>query len=100
MILIGEIQELLKNDKYPSIKTLIHKPINEKEKVIQYMKRSAIIAAAPAIVRDVLNPEIKIPELLLMSDGKYQWRSDIIYYVEKYDLELPEEFINHVLEQI
>jgi len=35
-----------------------------------------------------------------MSDGKYQWRSDIIYYVEKYDLELPEEFVNYVLEQI
>jgi len=100
MILIGEIQELLKNDKYPSIKTLINKPMEEKEKVVQYMKRSEVIAAAPAIVRDVLNPEVKIPELLLMSDGKYQWRSDIIYYVEKYDLELPEEFVNYVLEQI
>ena len=101
MILIGEIQELLKNDKYPSIKTFINKPMEEKEKVVQYMNtRSEVIAAAPAIVRDVLNPEVKIPELLLMSDGKYQWRSDIIYYVEKYDLELPEEFVNYVLEQI
>jgi len=99
MILIGEIQELLKNDKYPSIKTLIHKPMKEKEQVIEYMKKSKVIAAAPAIVRDVLNPEIKIPELLLMSDGKYQWRSDIIYYVEKYDLELPEEFVRHVGKQ-
>ena len=65
MILIGEIQELLKNDKYPSIKTFINKPMEEKEKVVQYMNtRSEVIAAAPAIVRDVLNPEVKIPELL------------------------------------
>ena len=73
--------------------------MEEKEKVVQYT-RSEVIAAAPANVRDVLNPEVKIPELLLMSDGKYQWRSDIIYYVEKYDLELPEEFVNYVLARL
>jgi len=39
--------------------------MEEKEKVVQYMNtRSEVIAAAPAIVRDVLNPEVKIPELL------------------------------------
>ncbi len=99
MILIGEIRELLKNDKYPSIKELINRPIPEKEKIIHYMKKGEVIAVAPAIIRDVLNPEIKIPELYIMSDGKYQWRSDIIYYLENYDLELPKEFIIYVLEQ-
>ncbi len=34
-----------------------------------------------------------------MSDGKYEWRSDVIYYVDKYDMELPDEFIQHVLAQ-
>ena len=63
------------------------------------MKKGKVIAVAPAIVRDVLNPDVRLPELFLMSDGKYEWRSDVIYYVEKYDMALPDEFIQHVLSQ-
>lgn len=99
MIIIGQTCELDKDSKYPSIKDLINKPIEEKEKVIKYMKKCKVIAVAPAIVRDILNPNNKIAELCLMSDGEYEWRSDIIYYVEKYDMGLPEEFIQHVLSQ-
>ena len=99
MIIIGHTCELDKDNKYPSIKELINKPIKEKEKVIKYMKKCKVVAVAPAIVRDIINPNNKIAELCLMTDGKYEWRSDIIYYVEKYDMELPEEFIQHVLSQ-
>lgn len=99
MIQIGQIREIYKDDKYPSIKDLINKPIKEKKKIIEYMKKCKIIATVPAVVRDIVNPNNRVPELFLMSDGKYEWRSDVIYYVEKYDIELPEEFIKHVLSQ-
>ena len=100
MIVIGQTREIYKDDKYPSIKELINRPIREKKKVIEYMKKCKIMAVAPAIVTDLVNPEIKFTELFLMSDGKYEWRSDVIYYVEKYDMELPEEFVQHVLQQL
>lgn len=100
MIIIGQTCELDKDKKYPPIRDLINKPIKEKSKVIEYMKKSKVIAVAPAIVRDIINPNNKIPELFLMTDGKYEWRSDVIYYVEKYDMELPEEFIEYVLSEI
>mgnify|MGYP001046517198 CR=1 FL=1 len=100
MVVIGLTRELDNDSKYPSIKELINKPIKEKKKVIEYMKKCKVIGVAPAIVRDVINPENRIPELLLMTDGIYEWRSDIIYYVEKYDMELPEEFIQHILKQV
>lgn len=100
MIIIGQTWEFDKDSKYPSIKELINKPIKEKKKVIEYMKKCKVTAVAPAIVRDLINPENKIAELNLMSDGKYEWRSGVIYYVEKYDMELPEEFIQHVLNQL
>jgi len=32
-----------------------------------------------------------------MNDGKYTWRSDVIYYFEKYNLKLPDEFVKEVL---
>ncbi|MDD7793338.1 hypothetical protein [Clostridium sp. 'White wine YQ'] len=99
MIMIGQIREVYEDDKYPSIKELINRPIKNKEKVIEYMKKSKVIAQAPAVGRDLINSNNTTLELSLMTDGDYEWRSDIIYYVEKYDMELPEEFIKHVLSQ-
>lgn len=100
MIVIGQTREIYKDNKYPSIKELINKPIKEKNKVLRYMKKCNIDAVAPAALRDVINPENRIHELYCMSDGIYGWRSDVIYYVEKYDMALPEEFIQHVLSQV
>ncbi len=37
------------------------------------MKKCNIIGVALALVRDVINPEIRIYELLLVTDGKYKW---------------------------
>ncbi|MPM39743.1 hypothetical protein SDC9_86377 [bioreactor metagenome] len=100
MKMIGETREIYHDDQYPSIMELIHKPIKEKEKVLRYMKKCHVDAVAPAIVHDVINPENRIPNLFLMSDGTYGWRSDVIYYVEKYDMALPEEFVQHVLSKV
>lgn len=100
MIIIGQTCEVYKDNKYPSIKDLINKPIKEKEKVIEYMKKCRIEAASPAIVTDLIDSKNRITELYSMTDGKYAWRSDVIYYVEKYDMELPEDFIQHVLNQL
>ena len=100
MIILGQIREIYKDDQYPSIKDLVNKPIIGKDKIINYMKNCKITSASPAIITDLINPEIKLTELYCMTDGKYGWRSDVIYYVEKYDMELPEEFVQHVLQQL
>ncbi len=97
MIFIGEVRELDNDKDLPSIHDLINKPIPEKEKVLRYMKKCRVDAVAPARLRDVIHPENKIADLFLMSDDTYGWRSDVIYYVEKYDMALPEEFVQHVL---
>ena len=100
VIEIGQTREIYKDDKYPSIKDLIYKPIKEKVKIIEYMKQSKIEAVAPAIVTDLINPDIRFTELYFMTDSKYGWRSDVIYYVDKYDMDLPEEFIKHALKHL
>ena len=100
MIVIGQIREHYKDNKYQSIRDLINKPLKEKEIVISYMKKCRITAAAPAIITDLINPEKRFTELYMMTDGTYGWRSDVIYYVENYDMELPEDFIQHILDQV
>lgn len=99
MIIIGQTFETDKDIQFPSIMHLINKPIKEKDKILDYMKNSEIIAASPAIITDVVNNKNKISELYIMTDGTYEWRSDVIYYVEKYDMELPEDFIKHIIYQ-
>ncbi len=55
MILVGLVRELDHDPSLPSIHDMIHKPTKEKSRIINYMKKSEVIAVAPAIVRDILN---------------------------------------------
>lgn len=97
MIEIGTFKEI-ENDDYPPFEST-DQPIPEKEIVLRYLKETPDVAAAPAILRDVFTGESLHMELLARSDGVYIWRSDIAYYFEKYDLKLPNEFIEYVLQQ-
>ena len=77
-------------------------PLPEEEKaiILQYLKRGKIIAIAAGIAKDMLTGEIIDGNLAYMTDGVFEWRSDIIYYFEKYDIELSRDFISYVLEKI
>lgn len=63
------------------------------------MKKCNVIAVSPSIKIDVIDRKTNVGHCL-MSDGEYKWTYDLIYYVEKYDMELPDEFIKHVLKKI
>ena len=96
MKVIGQVNEIY-GEQYPPLKALIHTDIPQKDKVLQYMKNAKVAAAAPGIARDILTNDYISGSLKVYSDGEYAWRSDVIYYVEKYDMGLPEEFIDHIL---
>ena len=53
--------------------------------------------AAPMLTRDFFTGEYSGGGLVHFSDGEYAWTSDLPYYVEKYNLKLPDDFIEHVL---
>ena len=33
----------------------------------------------------------------VLGDNEYVWSDELIYYVEKYNAKLPNEFVNHIL---
>lgn len=69
-----------------------------KSEIVQYLKSAFPFAAKPQCLVDVFSGE-RIPmESLEMTDGKYRWPSELLYYVEKYNLSLPTEFVEHALE--
>ncbi len=73
------------------------KPIAEKEILLHYLRSGKEIGACPAIVKDEITGEHLGGDLLLLTDGTYEWMSDIAYYFEKYNLRLPEDFVAHAL---
>lgn len=81
---------------YPSFETA---PINasNKEKVLRHLRNSKVIAAAPGIMKDVFTKQTINGEMLAYSDGEYYWGSEAIYYFEKYNLKLPDTFIDKII---
>ena len=64
--------------------------------IIDYMKSAIVYGARPEILYDAFSNE-KIPyESLVMTDGYFRWSSELLYYVEKYNLILPKEFVDRV----
>ncbi len=96
MTIIGQIRELNGNG-FPSLKDLIGAENKEKQRIVSYLRNGKVISAAPGIMKDILTGERTGREMLVYSDGQYAWKSDLIYYVEKYDMRLPSEFIDHIL---
>jgi len=92
--------EHIKNSPLGSIKENISaSPGAEKETILNYLKSGSVIAAISGVAKDVFTNEDIKGEWFLMSDGVYEWSSDIIYYYEKYNLILLDEFIRYVLKQ-
>ncbi len=93
--------EYTKNSSVGSIKdNLSTKEINYKDEILSYLKSGRHVAAACGSAKDIFTGERLKDEWILLSDGEYEWTSDLIYYVEKYNLMLPDDFIIHVLSKI
>lgn len=97
MINIGFYKENTNDATLPSIYDDINCFTGNKEKILKYMKKCRVLAAAPSILRDVISGQPINKELTFMTDGVYGWRSDLLYYIDKYDLKLPDDFIKRVL---
>lgn len=94
---IGLIREIFGSG-YPELRSLISEsPIDGKAKVLRYMKAAKVIAVAGGSAKDFLTGEIIRQPLTCQSDGLYTWRSDIVYFFEKYNMELPKAFIQKAL---
>ena len=94
-LLARPVLQISKNSQAISIFQLMRKEAQPwKADALSYLKAGKEGAIAPAIVLDVITGE-RIPiKLCTMNDGEYFWRSDLIYYVEKYNLELPSDFLS------
>ncbi|MDO3617322.1 hypothetical protein Q3O97_15835 [Ralstonia pseudosolanacearum] len=67
------------------------------EKVLAYLRAGNPFVVAPGISMDYLSGgKCIIGSLALLTDGKFVWPSDLAYYVDKYRVGLPPEFLMHM----
>lgn len=63
--------------------------------MLQYLRSGEVFAVAPGISRDVLDGSI-IGAPSQLTDGVWSWSGDLAHHVERYHLELPKAFVEHM----
>ena len=74
--------------------------LSNKNEMMAYLDSGICLAYSCGYSNDILNPEKRIgivPDIL--TDGRYLWHRNIIYYVDKYNLRLPKEFLDYAESQ-
>lgn len=101
MIILNKFDEFGKNMGFPSMQDFFEKSkYKNQEIIIDYLNNGLITMTQASYARDVFTGEVINKEKTFMNDGVYAWNSDLVYYVERYNLKLPDEFETHVLKQI
>jgi hypothetical protein len=72
-------------------------PSYDRETLLAYLKTGEPRLVAAGVETDVLSKEKKIiGPMRILSDGKWHWPASLVYYLENYNLQLPQEFISYV----
>ncbi len=69
----------------------------DERKLISYLKKGTIFIVCLGFARDVLDEAAGFtapPHIF--TDGVWAWPGDLRYYVKKYHVELPDEFLAHI----
>lgn len=69
----------------------------EKDRIVSYLKSGKKTYSATSRAKDRFTGDVIPGEHCGMTDGEYTWNSELIHYVEKYNLRLPDEFISKAL---
>ncbi len=76
-----------------SLRSLVSdEPLSHATEIASYLSQGEVLIACPGIVHDVLDPDKPVigpPDIL--TDGEWAWPRDLLYYVSKYNVRIPEE---------
>jgi len=102
LIYIGEFEELSPGRGYASIKQHMEaQPYSGQAYITQYLRNGKTDMVSMKIPKDVFTGEIiEKGQMLGMNDGVYMWWNTLAHYVERYNLRLPKDFEEHILQTV
>ncbi len=65
-----------------------------KSQLLSYLKSGFVYIASPGIGIDVIDNQRISGAIHALTDGKWMWPADLVYYVENYNVGLPDTFLN------
>jgi hypothetical protein len=71
-------------------------PPPHEEQLINYLLKAPVWMVSAGVAKDILTGGTAIGPLNVRTDGVWAWTDDVAYYVRKYHLSLPEEFLRHI----
>lgn len=74
-------------------------PVENKQKILDYLKRFPESAFTSEPVKDKYTNKVVYDANNARSDGEYTWYENEIYHFEKYNLKLNDDFIEYVLKR-
>lgn len=69
---------------------------DQKAEVVAYLLKAPVLIMSPGRDEDVLDPSKRAGSRSILTDGVYAWPKTLAYYVDTYDVELPEDFESHM----
>lgn len=96
MKFITDYKELGGNQNASLLDYLEKEPIDNKEKILDYLKTGKDNGIRCSVVYDYVKDESMSETIKLFTDGEFNWDSEEIYHFEKYNLRLNEDFIKKV----
>jgi hypothetical protein len=82
----------------PLLRDLVSDQPQENEaRIVEYLRNGILLVGCPGVVGDVLDSSagmVASPHIL--TDTVWAWPGDLAYYVEKYHIALPREFVAHM----
>ena len=83
-----------------SSEKMIPEGINyDKGRMTHYLTAGVIAVAAPGVAFDILQESSDKPigSRGVKTDGEWIWPSELVFYVNRYNIRLPEEFVLHCI---
>lgn len=96
MKVIGQFREIYGKEYLPLMDQCAAGFYTNISAVVEYLRKGDVVAVAAGSAKDVITGEIIPGALTTLCKEGYAWRSDIAYYVEKYGLRLPEDFLKSI----
>ena len=97
MIYLGYFSEMKLYKDSGSINNHIVSDIGyNKSKVIEYLSKQKRIAGCPRQAIDCVTGKKISDSFSVYTDGEYEWCDFLIYHIKKYNIALPQTFIDKV----
>ena len=66
-------------------------------KITTYLNKGEVILMSPTSSIDIFSGERISQTKSILTDGEFSWSNSLVYYVQKYNLQLPADFLNKIL---